>query len=237
VRALAAKGGDVIRRRHCLTTIAALVAAPRLAWADEAEEKRLQNRLELWANYAKRTRNLLVRTTTTRETSLLMEPMVVSGQLIFRAPDILLLRDDGLSGSTTVIDRGTLAIVPNQPRPGSGGPIVRDEAPAAVWLADRLVRTFAPGEGTELVADCRTEVPKRGYRLDLLPPRSSEIRTIVRSFTIHLDAVAGAVTEILIAEAQGDRIRIQLADHRQNVPDEDVTRLLDDVAKLRAAAG
>ena len=226
----------MIARRRCLGLLGALALVPAHALADEAEEKRLQNRLELWANYAKRTRNLLVRTTLTRETSLLLEPMVVSGQLIFRAPATLMLRDDGLSGSTTVIDRGVMAIVPNQPRPGTGGPIVRDEAPAAVWLADRLVRSFAPGEGSELVADCRTEVPKRGYRLDLLPPRSSEIRKLIRSFTIHLDAVAGAVTEILIAEAQGDRIRLQLADHRQNVPDEDVDRLIAEVEKLRASA-
>ncbi len=226
----------MIGRRGCLAAFAAIAAAPAHVLADEAEDKRLQNRLELWANYAKRTKNLLVRTTTTRETSLLLEPLVVSGQLIFRAPETLLIRDDGLSGSTTVIDRGSLAIVPNQPRPGVGGPIMRDEAPAAVWLAERLLRSFAPGEGAELVADCRTEVPRRGYRMDLLPPRSSEIRAIIRSYTIHLDAVAGAVTEILIAEAQGDRIRIQLADHRQNVPDEDVDRVIAEVDQLRAAA-
>jgi hypothetical protein len=226
-----------MRRRAWLWSSAASLLVPAIARADEAEDKRLQNRLELWANYAKRTRNLVVRITTTRETSLLLEPMVVTGQLIFRAPATLLLRDDGLSGSTTVVDDGTIAIIANQARPGGASPIIRDEAPAAVWLADRLLHSFAPGEGTELVADCRTEVPKRGYRLDLLPPRSSEIRKLVRSYTLHLDAVAGAVTEILIAEAQGDRVRIQLADHRQNVPDQDITRVLDEVQRLRAPAG
>jgi hypothetical protein len=223
----------MISRRQWMWASASLALMPGLVAADEAEDKRLQNRLELWANYAKRTRNLVVRTTTTRETSLLLEPMVVTGQLIFRAPATFMLRDDGLSGSTTVVDDGTIAIVPNQARPGRHGPIVRDEAPAAVWLADRLLHSFAPGEGAELVADCRTEVPKRGYKLDLLPPRASEIRALVRSYTLHLDAVAGAVTEILIAEAQGDRVRIQLADHRQNVPDEDVQRVIDEVTRLR----
>lgn len=220
-------------RREWLYAGAASLLVPSSVRADEAEDKRLANRLELWANYAKRTRNLIVRTTTTRETSLLLEPMVVTGQLIFRAPSTFMLRDDGLSGSTTVIDDGALAIVPNQASGGTPKPIVRDEAPAAVWLADRLLYSFAPGEGAELVADCRTEVPKRGYKLDLLPPRASEIRALVRSYTLHLDAVAGAVTEILVAEAQGDRVRIQLADHRQNVPDEDVQRVIDEVAALR----
>ena len=68
----------------------------------------------------------------------------------------------------------------------------------------------------------------------MLPPRNSQIRKVLRSLSVHLDAVAGAVTELLIAEAQGDRLRLQIADHRQNVPDEDVARILAEVDALRS---
>jgi hypothetical protein len=229
------------RRTWCGTASAlALVGASR-ASAEEAEDKRLQNRLELWANYAQRTKNMLARLTSTRETSLLQAPLVVTGQLVFQAPSLLVLRDDGLSGSTTVFDAGTMTILANQShggRPWSALP--RDRLPAAAWLSDRLLALFAPGDGSAIVADSRVEVPRGGaragggYRLEVLPPRNSQIRKVLRSLSVHLDAVAGAVTELLIAEAQGDRLRLQIADHRQNVPDEDIARILAEVDALRS---
>lgn len=219
----------MIRRRGLLLAVPALLAAP--AFASELEDKRLANRLELWANFAKRTKNLVVRITTTRETSLLREPLVATGVLVFAAPDVLILRDDGLGGSTTIVDGRGQRIVPNR----AGAAIVaidRSKAPAAAWLGERLRATFAPGEGEGLVADSRAQVPKGGHRLDLLPPQDSEIRKQLRSVTLHFDAVTGAVIEIHIAEVQGDRVRIQLADHRQNIPDADLQTMLDEVAAL-----
>jgi hypothetical protein len=204
--------------------------APRIVLAepsdDDAEDKRLRNRLELWHNFASRTQNLVARSTTTRETSLLEAPLVASGTLVFRAPDLLVLRDDGLQGSTTRIEGERVEILVNTP--GVPATVIdRASQPAAAWLADRLRALFAPGDASALVAGCRTSVPKgKGYRLELLPPRGSEIRKLLRSVTVHLDAVAGAVTEILVAEAAGDRMRIQLADHRQNLPDADIDRTL-----------
>lgn len=224
-------------RRSLLIGLGAALCT-RTARADDLTDKRLQNRLELWANYAKRTRNLVARVTTTRETSLLREPLVVTGQIIFRVPSTFIVRDDGLNGSTTVIDGDELSILPNQRVEGAPvrPPIPRSENLAAAWLADRLRAAFAPGDGAALVADARTDVPKRGYRLDILPPRNSQIRRAIRSVTLHLDPVAGAVTEILVAEAQGDRVRLQIADHRQNLPDEDLAALLAEVAKLRSGS-
>ncbi|MBX7080753.1 MAG: outer membrane lipoprotein carrier protein LolA [Nannocystaceae bacterium] len=215
--------------------VAALALGDRVVSADELADKRLQNRLELWANYAKRTRNLVARVTTTRETSLLREPLISTGQLVFRAPATFVLRDDGLAGATTIVDGDELAIVPNGATVGAAarGVITRGEAPAAAWLADHLRAAFAPGDGAELVADCRTDVPRSGYRLDLLPPRNSSIRRAIRSVTLHLDPVAGAVTEIVVAEAQGDRVRMQIADHRQNLPDEELDAILAEVAATR----
>ncbi|MBK6920272.1 MAG: outer membrane lipoprotein carrier protein LolA [Deltaproteobacteria bacterium] len=225
----------ITSRRSLLVGLGAALCA-RSAHADELTDKRLQNRLELWANYAKRTRNLIARVTTTRETSLLREPLVVTGQIIFRAPSTFVVRDDGLAGSTTIVDGDELSIVPNQRVEGTPlrPPIARSENLAAAWLADRLRAAFAPGDGAELIADARTDVPKRGYRLDILPPRGSVIRRAIRSVTLHLDPVAGAVTQILIAEAQGDRVHMQIADHRQNLPDEDLDALMAEIAKLRA---
>lgn len=209
--------------------VAPVVLLVTSAEAGEIEDKRLANRLELWANYAKRTRNLVVRITTTRETSLLREPLVATGTLIFSTPDTLVLRDDGLAGSTTIIDARGRRIVPNR---AAAKPVIIDGAtvPAAAWLGDRLRAAFAPGDGDALVADSRTEVPRGGNRLDLLPPQDSEIRKTLRSVSLHFDAVTGAVLEIVIAEVQGDRVRIQLADHRQNVPDADLAQLLAEVA-------
>jgi len=218
----------MIDRRRALfglLGIAAGVGVIGRGHADEIEDKRLANRLELWANFAKRTRNLVVRLTTTRETSLLREPLIVTGTLAFELPGTLMLRDDGLAGSTTFIDARGLRIRSN--RPDATPTIVdRNVVPAAGWLGDRLRATFAPGEGAELVADSRTEVPRGGQRLELLPLRDSAARKLVRSVSLHFDVVTGAVIEILIAEAQGDRLRLQLADHRQNVPDEDIRALI-----------
>lgn len=222
------------RRSWCGGASLLALAGSSLARAEEPQDKRLQNRLELWANYAKRTKNLVARLTSTRETSLLQAPLVVTGQLVFQAPGLLVLRDDGLSGSTTVFDGGTMTILANQSHGRPQLVLPRDRLPAAAWLSDRLLALFAPGDGAAIITDSRVDVPRRGYRLDVLPPRNSQVRKVLRSLTVHLDAVAGAITEMLIAEAQGDRLRLQLADHRQNVPDEDIERMLAEVAALRA---
>jgi hypothetical protein len=229
---------SLLRRRWLSLAGAAIAvaAAPRVAMAAEPRARRLQNRLELWANYARRSsKNLLARITTTRETSLLDEPLVATGTLAFLAPATLVLRDDGLTGSTTLIDDGDLLVQPNQPDMPRGPEIDPREHEAAAWLADRLIRCFAPSEDDEaLIEGARVDVPKgRGYRLELRPVRGSVVRQLLRSMTIHFDPVGGAVTEILIAEAQGDRLRIQVTDHRQNVEDEDTDRILDEARKLR----
>lgn len=224
----------IMRRRDALALVLAVCAAPGRARADEIEDRRLTNRLELWGNFAKRTRNLVVRLTTTRTTSLLVEPLVVTGTLIYEPSGRLVLRDDGLTGSTTIITAESLRIVPNRAEAAAPSTIDRGQRVAAGWLGDRLRLTFAPGDGTALVADSRTALPRGGHRLDLLPARDSATRKLVRSMTLHFDPVTGAVIEIVIAEAQGDRVRLQLADHRQNVPDEDIAALLADVDALVA---
>lgn len=219
-----------MRRRVVLAGLLGGAVLPRIGLAaPNAAARRLENRLELWHNYAKSTRNLVARLTTTRTTSLLDEPLVVTGTLLFVAPDTLVLRDDGLAGSTTIIDRDGTRVFAN----GEAAPTPRPPGrePALDWVAERLVRAFAPGEPDNLVTGGRTHVPKgRGYRLELLPPKGSTIRRLVRSVALELDAVAGAVVQLTIAEAQGDRIVLGLQDHRQNLAPEDLEPYLRPVA-------
>jgi hypothetical protein len=217
-----------MRRRGLLVGAATILAAPLVHAAPTAAEKKLlENRTELWANYAKRTKNLMARLVTTRETSLLDEPLVVTGALVFVTPNTLVLRDDGLTGSTTLVDTERVAVVPNQSELPRGPVLDPEHVPAARWLGDRLLALFAPGEPEALLADARVNVPKgKGYRIELLPPRGSAARQVIRSVTIHLDPVAGAVTQVLVAEAQGDRLLLEISDHRQNVDEADVERVI-----------
>ena len=218
-----------MRRRAFVRTAAGLLVLPAITHGapPEVEDRKLQNRLELWRNFALRTSNLLARITTTRETSLLEAPLVVTGTLAFVAPSRLVLRDDGLAGSATRIDGHEVRITLNRDTSEAQQPL-RRTTPAAAWVADRFIRMFAPGDEQDLVAGARTHIPRgRGYRLELMPPRASLVRKTVRSLTLTLDPVAGAITEITIAEAQGDRVRVQLTDHRQNLPPEDVEALFE----------
>lgn len=195
--------------------------------APSPEERKLANRLELWGGYARRTQNLMTRLSTRRETSLLAEPLETTGTLLFRAPELLVLRDDGRQGSTTIIDGEQIRIVRNGVGRADPEAVVADQRPAAQWLAHRLLHMFAPGDGTELVENSRTHVPKgHGHRLELMPPIGSTTRRQLRSVSMQLDPVVGTITQIVIAEAQGDRVVLGLSDHRQNLPDEDLEAFL-----------
>lgn len=207
--------------------LGAAPAAPGEGGEPTPQERKLANRLELWSSYAKRTQNLMTRLSTRRETSLLTEPLEATGTLLFRAPSLLVLRDDGRGGSTTIVDGDEIRIVLNGSGRADPSAVVADHRPAAQWLARRLLHMFAPGDGTALVEGSRTHVPKgHGHRLELMPPIGSTTRRQVRSVSMHLDPVVGTVTQIVIAEAQGDRVLLGLSDHRQNLPSEDIDAFL-----------
>ena len=59
-----------------------------------------------------------------------------------------------------------------------------------------------------------------------LPNVCSPVRKVLRAVMVRFDPVGGAPIEIEISEAQGDRVVIQLADHRQNVSDEELETVL-----------
>jgi hypothetical protein len=208
----------VNRRTFLGTSLLVLPGTAGAAPASDVQDRRLLNRLELWANYAGRTQNLVARYTLIRRSSLLNEPLTITGTLVFIAPDRLVFRDDGMTGSTTELSAGLMTIVASQADSADKLQLSAATHPAAQWLGQRLVRTFAPADGAALIAGCRTHVPKgRGYKLDLMPPRGSAVRKALRTVTLTLDPVAGAVTGIHISEAQGDVVVISLTDHRQNV--------------------
>jgi hypothetical protein len=229
------KSGQGLGRRALLVGGAGVVASALAgAWVlaapplSEREQRRLSARLELWATFARKSSTLLARYTSTRTSPLLHEPLVGSGSLAFVAPNTLVLRDDGVTGSTTRIQPGRLAIEPNDPSLPRRTMPQRSESPALRWLADHLVACFAPGDGSALTADARVEVPSgRTPRLTLMPPRDSAARALIRSVTLTLDPVGGAVIRIGIAESDGGSFELGIADHRQGVEDDLLARVLE----------
>jgi hypothetical protein len=207
---------------------AALASRAAPAAPVDRDQRRLDNRLELWGAFARKSQNLVARYTSTRSSPLLLEDLVGSGSLAFVQPTTLVLRDDGATGSTTRIEPGGILIVPNDPSLPKRSMPKRADAPALRWLADHLVASFAPGDGTALVADARVEVPRGSTpRLSLLPPRDSVARSLIRSVTLTFDQVGGAVIRVEIAESDGGKFVLQISDHRQNVEPALVERVLE----------
>ncbi len=207
------------RRQWLGIVLVALAPVPsNAAPTAEVQSRRLQNRLELWANYASRTRNLVARYTLHRRSSLLDAPLYTTGTLVFVSPNRLILRDDGMTGSTTSIVDGAVTVTPGQPGAGGRLELGAGSRPAVDWLQKRLLRIFTPGAPAALIEGCRTHVPRgRGHKLDLMPPQGSAVRKALRSITLTFDPVAGAVIGLHISEAQGDVVELSLTDHRQNV--------------------
>jgi hypothetical protein len=223
-----------IGRRALLGSGAAaltLLGVGVVGWAAPAvdrEQRRIANRLELWATFARKSSNLLARYTSTRTSPLLREELVESGSLAFVAPATLVLRDDGVTGSTTRIEPERIAILPNDPSLPRRPLPRRSDAPALRWLADHLLACFAPGDGSALTANARVEVPRgRTPRLSLMPPRDSVARTLIRSMTLTLDQVGGAVLRIEVAESDGSSFVLKISDHRQAVEAAMLTRVLE----------
>lgn len=212
------------RRRALALAGAACVAYPRgLGAAPPATEQRLQNRLELWANFSRKTETLVAQVHIRRESALLQQPLATSATLHFKAPGSMLLRDQTSRGSTTLVEGTRIDIIPNATDRPKGAPIDTTEDSAAAWLRVHLLGLFAP-PGDELgFPGARVTVPPgRGYRIELAPPRGSLARKLVRTITAQLDPAQGAVTQIAIAEAQGDRLVLDLYDQRQNLDPEGV---------------
>ncbi len=208
------------RRGIRLPLLAAAVllgASPRppAAYAGPASraERRLANRVELWAAFADGTRPLAARFELVRHTALLREPFRTSGA--FEAtPDgrLRFAAGDGRGATTILEPEGRVRIeLPS-------GDVRTVDDPSARWFAGLLRRLFVPeGEAREdLVAGDRVSVPKgRGMRLEFRPPPSPGERAAIRAVVVHLDPVAGHVARIDVFEASGDRVEIRFVDVRR----------------------
>ena len=164
---------------------------------------------------------------------MLVEPLVTTGRLVYVAPGRLMLRDDALTGSTTRVEGGRVSIVSNQQDTAATTeqartPVDPKGAPGLLWLRDRLLGLFDPDDGSALIAGTEATAPRgRKPRIELRPPGGTLVRKVVRSVIVTMDPVGGAVLSISIAEAQGDTYELELSDHRQNVEEEEIERLLE----------
>jgi hypothetical protein len=206
-----------------------LLAAPS---AESVAKQRLSNRLELWSTFSQNNQTLVARYHSIRTSSLLESPLEVDGQLFFIAPRLLVLRDAGFTGSITRVEGSRVRVTSTQGAAASPTPEDQPEPelsnlPGLRWCADRLLRIFAPGPSESLIADARHEIPRgRSPRLILRPERDDLARLELRDLTLQLDPVGGAPVRIDIAQAQGDRHRLNLGDHRQGLPAQEVRELI-----------
>lgn len=230
------------RRRLLTSGVAALGALAlghvsgfdRRSWAQTPSDARLERRLELWSNYAAKTENLTARYTSTRTSSLLHEPLVHTGALAFASPGVLVLADDAMDGAVTRIGEGRVSIVPradmgdpDDDRPPDDGRIDPRAAPGLLWLRDRLLGCFDGRSDRGLAVGCDAHAPRgRRPRIELRPPEGSAVRKLMRVVVVQLDPVGGAVVHIQIDEAGGDRFELALADHRQNVDQAEIDRIV-----------
>lgn len=220
----------MFQRRTFLSLAACSLVHAASARAAGPAERQVGRRLELWSRAAAGTRALVARYALTRQTSLLLEPLSVAGQLVVRAPDALLLRDDVRHGSTTRLARGRLEIRPNDPSlPDT--PLA--PTPASTWLFEHLLALFtapaAPADPTAaLLLDARVSVPRGpGMLLDLSPTREHPARRQIRDLVVHLDPHTGDVEQLDLLESGGDRVVMTFSQRRRDVPDAELAALLD----------
>lgn len=218
-----------VGRRALLGLGAAATAWLALPGGSEAAAPRtaIDRRVALWRTFAEGNASLTARVTTTRHSSLFVDgaPRSLPGRMLFVAPDRLVLRDEDPTGSTTVIDGEAMSITANDPR-ALAGPTLARRSPALAWLARHLVAAFAPGDGSALAADARLALPRGGIALVVLPGVDSPVRRLIRSLTLTLDPDGGAVTQLELLEAQGDRWVLALRELRQGATDAELAGLL-----------
>lgn len=181
--------------------------------ASEPLPRAAQRRFELWQQPAGA--QLRARYRLTRVSSLLYEPRVVQGELVFAGPDRLELRDDEADGATTTITAGTLTIAANALQAGARLPGRAAPASAAGrWLQGRLLALFAAEDGEALRLDARVRV-LRGGVLELTPTPGHPARRVVRELRVALHPASGEVVELVLVEASGDVVTLTLSEHRR----------------------
>ena len=212
-----------------LLTCGGATLLPKLA---QGRDRVVRRRLELWRSYAQHSQNLVAELTTIRRSSLYLDGKSQSmpGTLVFIAPARLLLHDDDLAGSTTLIEGDRCTLLANTDDPKNTAPLRPN--PALNWLATHLVGAFSPppedpDKATALELDARLSRPRgAGIRLTVLPPQNSPARRIYRSMMLSLSPTSGAVERIEILESAGDSLVLELSAMRKNLDREELTRIL-----------
>lgn len=194
-------------RRTALTLLACLALLPAPVAA--APSRAIIKRIEAWRRGG--AAGLTARYRCTRRTSMLWDPLVVHGTLVFTAPDRLELRDDEPTGATTRLAGGVLTIDANDP----ALPPAPTPPPATAWLHDHLLALFAARDADALQQGARLSVPRGpGLQLLLSPERGHPAEAVVEHLRVRLDPDTGALLELEWAHPEGDRVTLELSDHR-----------------------
>lgn len=175
----------------------------------------ITRRLELWRS-AGTGADLSARYRLTRRSSLLDEPLAVTGSLSFTAPDRLELRDDEATGATTSLIGAALTITANDPALPAG-PTRAAETAAARWLQTRLLILLAARDPAALRAGTSLRV-SYGYGLmglELSPPAGHPARGEVHDLRVQLDPKSGEILQIVLGETSGDVVTLSLSEHRR----------------------
>lgn len=223
-------GPPPLPRRAFLTlAVGSLALASRARAQAPVLDRQLARRLELWAKAAAGTRALVARYALTRQSTLLQQPLKVAGTLLARAPDTLVLRDDGRQGVTTRLTRGRLEIRPNDPALPA---LAEAPSPAVTWLFEHVLALFSVPEGAgepsaALQADARLSVPRGpGHLLAIAPRRDHAARRELRDLVVHLDPHTGDVDQLDLLEAGGDRVTLTFSQRRRDAPEDEIAALL-----------
>ncbi|MBA3547207.1 MAG: outer membrane lipoprotein carrier protein LolA [Nannocystis sp.] len=199
--------------------IAAVQAAPAPASKTDAgptHSRAVKKRLTLWATPADSS-GLSARYQLTRSSSMLYEPLKVTGNLTLTAPDRLELRDDELGGATTQLAGEALTMVANDPTlPPSPNPNTRG-GPGRRWLRERLFALLLARDAEALLADTVVTVARgAAMQLELTPARNHPARHEVLRLRIQLDPTTGEVLEVVLNEAGGDVVTLTLSGHQRS---------------------
>lgn len=198
-----------LSRRTACALLALAALAPASALAAPAVPRAVAKRLAAWQKAA--ASGLTARYRLTRRTSMLWEPLVTRGTLTFVAPDRLELRDDEATGATTRLAGGALTITANDPALPQPPPA----QPTTTWLQDHLLALFAARDPDALLRDARASVPRGpGLQLELGPPRGHPAQLVVDRLRVRIDEATGAILELELVFVDGDRVTLELGEHR-----------------------
>ncbi len=159
--------------------------------------------LAAWQEAALGTVRIRARFRQERRTTLLLEPLVSTGQIDIHPPERFALRVEEPEPWSLLLDAGG----------ARSGPPEHEEALDPALAAAPALRTFA-----ELL---RGRPSKADFKISLVPdapatlrlqPRGDELADAIAQVRVELDPVRAVPTRIVIVEPGGDRTELRLSD-------------------------